>query len=180
MTIAAQYFINYKSIEKPRIELEQKKAALEANKYALSVMPNVEVDCNSNVVSDKVISVNCKAKNNGAYPINIRFTEIIPRNINHRLLAPIEPSKWFNSVFTDDNNESRAYPNGQTSVDFFIVISEKNKPDGISSNHVAFSVKYEITTIPEATKLISDQFPETKNLIESLKSTKSQVIFSIH
>ena len=83
LTIGAQYWISYKGIEQPKIELEaqktaleMKKAAIEVHKQALLLTPNLEVNCWTKPVDRWSWKVSCTTKNNGQYHADVQLDNV--------------------------------------------------------------------------------------------------------
>ena len=70
-TIVTSYWVTYKNVELPKIELETRKASIEVHKLALSLSPNINITCKSSKANPWKGRVGCTSKDNGIYHTTI-------------------------------------------------------------------------------------------------------------
>lgn len=174
----AQYFINYHFIEQPKIELENKKAALEAQKQALSLAPLVDSNCSSTRIDPWAWRIDCHSTNKGQYPatISIQKTTIhLSSDQNETLYSE---GQGFSTDFPN-NKKMFMGPPGTPGGDlhFNLRFDKSAYPSGITRNDIIARVMFTYRAPDSAVQFVTAQFPEVQGILNDF-STNSALVFT--
>ncbi len=174
----AQYVISYHFIEKPKIQLENQKVAIEAQRQVLSQVPMIESQCENTRIDNWTWQVICKSKNKGLYPVMVGISNVSMH------LAFDQKAKLYeggNGFAVDYPNQKKSFmatantPGGD--LQFFMRFDKKHYPSRIDGNQVVVRVSFSYKTIESVANYISKNFPEAKDMLNDLSNTGS-VVFS--
>lgn len=163
IAMGGQYLITYKNIEEPKIKIEEKKAAIEAHKQALTLAPNITTLCKSNVVDPWSWRVVCSYKNTSTYAADIKFTDI-----KVSVLSDPTEVKYENGFAIEHPNGMRSFrssPGSERYMWFYLRFDKKIYPDGIQKNYLYARITHGFETIKSAQTYITGQFPELNGII---------------
>lgn len=171
-TILTSYWITYKGIELPKIELEAKKTSIEVHKLALSLSPNISVSCKSNRIDKWKWSVACASKNAGIYHANI-FIETVQIVLGNDLKETLyEPGNSFTVDYPNNKKSYTATPNSEGNLRFNIYFNEKSYPNGYN-NLINARITFKYKTIDSATNYVLLQFPELSTFVNDISENGS-------
>ena len=177
----AQYFINYHFIERPKIVLENKKAALEAQKQALSLAPLVDSSCSSTRLDLWSWRVDCQSTNKGKYPavISIEKTTVhLSTDPNETLYQ--EGNGGFNVDYPNDKKTFMGTPDTPGGYLHFNLRFDKNKyPSGMNRNDIIARVRFTYKAPDSAVRFVTDQFPEVRGMLNDFSTNASSVFTAL-
>jgi hypothetical protein len=181
-TIGTQYWITFKGIEQPKIELEMKKvelesrkaeidlkkSAIEAHKQASALTPNVSVTCNAENIDAWTWKVACNSKNNGVYHSDITLNSAqisLANDISEKLYTS---GQGFDIEYPNNKQSFRATPGASGDLWFYVKFKKSLYKSGLYSANMIARIDFKFTTIVSATTYFLAQFPELKDAISQI------------
>lgn len=170
LTLAGLYFVTYELIERPKIELEQKKAEIEAVKQAQSLTPNVTHTCDPTPIDAWSWKLSCRTHNAGQFTTEISISEILVSVLSD----PKEPQYTEGQGFTVTYpNNKKLYwlpPASDGLLRAYIQFDKTRYPNGIQRTDLEARVGFTHKTVKPVQDFILNKFPSLTELVESTAS----------
>jgi hypothetical protein len=168
ITVSAQYFISYQLVEKPRIDLEQRKVFLEAQRQLSSFMPNIYEECSTAKVSKYIHRFSCKYENHGQHLADVKIDDI--EITSSSSIRKFIPDKDFKVFYQPKNkNRFRSFPGRKAVLNFNIILDSNSVPDGYVTPSLLVVVSSRFQANNAELKLLIEKFPELKNVAQELR-----------
>lgn len=182
LTIGANYWITYKAIEEPKIELEKaktsieaKKASIEAHKQALSLTPTVTTNCQSHAIDLWTLKVSCNSKNTGTYHALVKISDAVLGVRADTSEYKYSNGSGFKIEYPHNKNMFLLSPASEGDLWFYVKFDQKQYPSGINFAELVSRVRVNYATIDEAKDFVVSQFPELKNIVSRVASRDTEV-----
>jgi hypothetical protein len=166
--VAAQYFIAYKLIEEPKIEIEKRKVAIEAQKQSASLIPIFSNECSATAIDAWTWRLQCSNKSSGQYSawVSISGVDLVP-SANREAVVYSEQS-GFTISFPEDKKQYVAFPSSSGYLDLYVNLDRKRIPNGIARNDLVARVAFKYSTTDSAKKPYTSAFPEMQEAVEEM------------
>jgi hypothetical protein len=172
ITVGFQYFVTYREIELPKIELEsrrialeEKKVAIDAQKLAVGLTPNIETSCSAARQNAWTWFISCTNKNSGAYHVDVDISEV-KVSINSETAEPMyESGNGFDVEFPQKKTGFRAAPNSDGLLWFYVKFDKQKYRDGINRSDMSARVYFTFATIDSARSYVMKTFPEVSSVV---------------
>ena len=175
--IIAQYFINYQLIELPKIELEQKKVDLEAQRQALSLIPQIESACSSVRINPWTWRIDCRSANKGHYPAIVSINTTAIHFTADEAGFPLDAESGYHVDFPNSNNQFIAIAGSLSGSQYFHLRFDKAVyPNGINRTDIGARVVFTYKTLDSAVHFMSEKFPEVYGMLKEFSSNGAVVI----
>lgn len=175
VTVVVTYEITFKRIEQPKLILENKKVAIEANKQILLLIPNVMTKCRAQSIDRFTLKIACNNKNLGQYHVGVKINDKI-QLANKNDISEKRYNGGFDISFPDEKNSYILPPNSEGDLWFYIKFNKKKYPNGLVFDDTISLVDFDYLTYESARSFITQQFPETQSMALNL-SKRSEKIF---
>lgn len=183
-TIGTQYWITYKGIESPKIEIESKrlsiesqkteldfkKASIEAHKQVLALTPNLSATCSGSNIDPWTWRVNCTIKNGGTYHADVAIKSATIRLARDTSEKLYKSGQGFDIAFANEKTFFRAPPQGTGDLWFYINFRKSDYKNGFFANDMVAMVEFRYETIDAITSFFSRQYPDLKDQITQIAS----------
>jgi hypothetical protein len=167
ITVSAQYFISYGMIEKPRIELEQRKVFLEAQRQLSSLMPNIDKECSTIKISKYNHHFVCEYENHGQHLADIKIDEIEVSSI--LTIKKFILNKDFKVVYKPENkNKFRSFPGSKSILEFDIILNKTSIPNRYINASLLAVVSSRFQASDAELKILIEKFPELEGSAQEL------------
>lgn len=167
ITVSAQYFISYRMIEKPRIDLEQRKVLLEAQRQLSSFMPNVNTECTAIKASKYTHKFFCRYKNNGQHLAMVTI-EDIAINLRSSGIKFIRDKDYKVLYRPKNKNKFLSFPGSKSFIEFDISLKNTSIPDGYMTSYLSVEVGSNFQSSDAELNLLIENFPELKTIAQNL------------
>lgn len=167
----AQYFINYHFIEQPKIELEKKKVALEAQRQVLSLVPQIESSCGSTRLDTWTWRIDCHSTNKGQYPVIVAIEKTIILIATDHFGIPYDAGSGFKAVFPNNKNMFMATA-GTSGGDlyFYLQFDKGVHPFGIVRTDIVAQVEFSYKSDDSAIRFVNESFPDVHEMLTKFSS----------
>lgn len=147
LSIFGNYFVNYRLIEKPKIDSE---ARSELNKLT----PIVTTECSAVSKDAWTWGVVCVTKNNGAYPVvvSVDRVSLVQRN-EYPKRKIYDDGQGFKVTFLDDQQSYFGVPTSSGGLEAYVVFDKKSYPNGVG-NVLDALVNFKYQTPSDRTKAV--------------------------
>lgn len=179
LTIAAQYYITYQRIELPKIELEAKKAAIEAHKQALALTPSVSTSCNAKLLDGWTWKVMCTTKNSGSYHADVQVNDVRLTLDTDTKEELYESGRGFSVEYPNNKKSFRSAPGTEGNLWFYINFDKNIYKSPVQRNDIVAKVSFEYMTIESAQKYMVAQFPELKEIVGETSRRRSGIFIGL-
>ncbi|QAU34670.1 hypothetical protein EKL02_11010 [Janthinobacterium sp. 17J80-10] len=181
-SIGTQYWITYKGIESPKIEIEKKKlnlesqkteldfkkASIDAHKQILALTPNINANCSGSNIDPWVWRVSCSLKNNGIYHADVSINSASIRLARDTSEKVYKSGQGFNISFANEKKFFRAPPQSSGDLWFYINFSKSEYKSGFFANDMVALVNFRFETIDAITNFFITQFPDLNDQINQI------------
>lgn len=175
VTVFVTYEITFKRIEEPKLILEKKKIAIEANKQILLLIPNVMTKCRAQSIDRFTLRIACNNKNLGQYHVKVKINNKI-QLANKNDVSEKRYGGGFDISFPAEKNSYILSPNSESDLWFYIKFNKNKYPDGLVFDDTISLVDLDYSTYESAQSFITQQFPETQSMVLNV-SKRSETIF---
>lgn len=182
VSVGTTYWITYQGVERPKFELESKKAELdlrktsiEIHKQALALTPNVGLSCSSNAIDPWKWKIICSAKNLGTYPADIAITDAKVTLSSDSKEVLYQSGDGFTIEDPNKKQSFRATPGVTGDLWFYIVFDRQRYKGGVNRSDLVARVMFSFQTIQTASNYVAGQFPELQGLIGDITKYGSTV-----
>lgn len=165
-TIGAQHWITYQEIERPKMELEIKKVAIEAHKQASSLRPNIDVSCSAESIDEWTWKVDCSTKNSGAYHADVTLTGAELSLSTDTKECLYKSGNGFTVEFPNKKQTYRTAPGTTTNAWMYIKFDQAKYKEGMRREDLVARVVFKYNTISSAQAYFLKLFPD---LADSIK-----------
>jgi hypothetical protein len=167
ITVSAQYFISYRLIEKPRIDLEQKKVFLEAQRQLSSLMPNIDKKCSTRKISKYTHSFFCIYENHGQHLAEVKIDKI--EIASSSSIKKFILGKDFKVLYKPKNqNKFPSFPGSKAFLAFDVTLDSNSIPDGYRTPSLLVAVISRFQASDTELKLLIERFSELKSSAQGL------------
>lgn len=179
-----QYFVTYKSIERPklaleqsRVDLERKRASLEGHKLAMSLTPLVDTRCSASPMPDSItFRIDCSFKNSGFHHVQIAISDIALRQLSDTSETLYPPGTGGYLVHHPNKKKSfQAPPGVEGDLWFYVVFDKQRYPQGVAANQIEVRVGCKFQTPQSVQQYVIEQFPELKAIVEDASTRGSML-----
>lgn len=173
VVVIAQYAITYKLIEKPKLELENKRAELEkqrmvieAQKQIALLTPNIKSNCKIQANGIWTFKINCEMQNIGQYAtlVKIADVDVAIDDVSARVLGDTEAVV----KFVDDVHEYIAPPSSFGTLSFYINLDKDAFPHGAINSRLRATITLGYRVKGVITNTLTEAFPEMKEFVDDI------------
>jgi hypothetical protein len=182
LTIGANYWITYKGIEEPKIELEKtktaiesKKASIEAHKQALSLTPTVSTSCNSYPIDAWTLRVSCNSKNTGTYHAFVKISDVVLSVNTDTNETKYARGNGFTVAYPNNKDMFLLSPASDGDLWFYVKFDSQKYTSGVNAATLVSRVSVSYSTIDEAKNFVVAQFPELKDIVARVASRNTEI-----
>jgi len=163
-TFLASYF----AIERPKVQLEEKRVAIEAYKQLVQLQPNIDFDCNPRILNLETIDFICSAKNVGSFGASYVVSLVELRSFSNE-----NDERPGDNWYSIDKSDERSYvPTGsESSVRFVVRIDRTKMPRETDIDRLAADVHLSAESDAEVYELLTQKFPEALSSMKKLKKS---------
>lgn len=171
-----QYFISYHFIEQPKIELEKKQVAIEAQKQILLLIPVIESSCSSMRLDPWIWRVNCHSTNKGQYPAIVTIDKPTINIATDPIGFPYDAGGGFTADFPNNKNKFMATAGTPGGDLYFNLRFDKGRyPSGITRTDIVAQIKFSYKSLDSAVRFVNERFPEAHEMLTDFSSNSAVV-----
>jgi hypothetical protein len=167
LTLLGSYFVTYQLIEKPKIDLEIRKTAIEALKQAQALTPSVDHSCEPVIIDNWTWKLTCTTRNTGKFTAEISISEVVVALISEPGEPEYKEGQGFSVAFPNKKRSFWAPPDSTGQLRAYITFDKQRYPEGVGRSDMEARVRFAHKTVDAAQDFMFAQFPTTENLIRS-------------
>lgn len=179
LTIAAQYLITYQGIERPKIELETKRANIEAHKHVLALSPSTSSSCHATNIDNWSWKISCTTKNAGQYPVDVTLSDIQVTLSSDTTEKRYRAESGFTINYPNDKKTYRSQPGTEGQLWAYVNFDKTRYADGIKRTDLLGIANIESATISSVQEYVAKQFPELKRLVADTSTSGANIYISL-
>lgn len=176
---AAQYLISYKLIEAPRLEIENKRLALEATNQMQRLIPVVESECSAVITTKWQYRIVCNFKNRSSNPIWISLSDISVISKNEPKEIKYPESSGYKVEYPNNRRRYLSFPESDGYIDAYLTFDQRDSPNGLNTDKIVALASYEASTHPGATETLVSEFSELKDYAEQITTASRGIVFNL-
>jgi hypothetical protein len=164
-------FASYYYIEQPKIELEQKKVALEAQRQTLLLVPQIESSCSSTRLDLWKWRIDCHSTNKGQYPAIVAIHNTTIQFVPDQTGFAYDAGSGFKTDYPNNKNMFLATANAQGGDLYFYLLFDKVKyPTGVARTDIVARVEFSYKSPDSVVRFVNEKFPEVSKILMDLSN----------